>query len=112
MTVAQEYMRNSRLVKESGNRLPEFLETLPNWPKNAARWSQKTTAEQNGLPALTAGVTRAVGTSLNGAPGVSEPSLQPSASRGAVAAIIFVCNQARRNLSGDHGGNIGIGDRL
>jgi hypothetical protein len=33
MTVAQEYMRNSALVKESGNRLLEFLETLPNWPE-------------------------------------------------------------------------------
>jgi hypothetical protein len=38
MTVAQEYMRKSTLEKESGNRLPEFLETLPPCPKTAGEW--------------------------------------------------------------------------
>jgi hypothetical protein len=39
MTVAQEYMRKSTLEKESGNRLPEFLETLPHWPETAGERS-------------------------------------------------------------------------
>jgi hypothetical protein len=38
MTVAQEYMRNSALEKESGNRLPEFLQALPLWPEAAGVW--------------------------------------------------------------------------
>lgn len=36
MTVAQEYMRKSILEKESGNRLPEFSETLPHLPAAGA----------------------------------------------------------------------------
>jgi hypothetical protein len=50
MTVAQEYMRNSALEKESGNRLLEFLETLPHWPENAGNGGESSGRGAGRLP--------------------------------------------------------------